>query len=92
MFVNRQMQLKEDVIARFNEDFFPYTESSSIDRLSPLIIPFFIIPTFSSDWWSACAMAAMFGSQCVSASSKYSENYTSHRSPTSTRSSTFLSH
>ena len=31
MFVNRQMQLKEDVIARFNEDFFPYTESSSID-------------------------------------------------------------
>lgn len=37
-------------------------------------------------------MAAMFGSQCVSASSRYSENYTSLLSPTSTLSNTFLSH
>lgn len=73
--VKQMQQEKEVEMDRLLEGSLNWTGSSSMEKLSMLIMPFFMIPTFSRAWWRDSAALRMLGSQCISASSKYSENY-----------------
>ena len=72
---DKAFQQKEVEMDRLLEGSLNWTGSSSMEKLSMLIMPFFMIPAFSRAWWRDSAALRMLGSQCISASSKYSENY-----------------